>query len=414
MKSMNEKMKEKKSKIITYIVFIFTVTVVIFSSVSLIFPALLVTSIVGSESNVNSFELGVWAIPFFVINLTILGFGLLYYRQLLPSVINKFFKSVLNFELSRKYTIIAFLTIIGIYIIFSSGELTLKEEDVWNDWKVLGEVIDEFPSGGEGPDGLRVLYVKNFLLYSSQQVFQNVKIIPFIGSITLVFLTYFFTVQLSQKRFAGLIAVIILLQSHSFLRYDTTATFSNFWVSFYLFSLYVIYKKWPLSPLTYVASLFSKPVTVAFFPMTLFFISRTSIPKKTKILLMISYLIIAGSLGGALFLAEGLGYGKMVKSFDYVDFVNGFTALAFQLRIDGLVLMFLLPLVFGLFLRSRNGIKEAESIMVFIAGIILSVPLVAGFTEFNIQPYRWIPLIVFFAIGVGVLLSKTLPNRSEN
>ena len=411
---MIDKMEGKKSEIITHIVLIFTLTVVIFSLVSLIFPALLVTSIVGSVSDVNSFELGAWAIPLLAVNLPILGFGLLYYRHLLPSVINKFFKSVLNFELSRKYTIIAFSIIIGIYIIFTAGELTQREIDVWKDWEILGKIIEEFPAGGEDKPGIRSLYVKNFLLYSSQQVFQNVKIIPFISSITLVFLTYFFTFQITRKRFAGLIAVIILLQSHTFLRYDTTATFSNFWVSFYLFSLYIIYKKWALSPLAYVASIFSKPLTVAFFPLTLFFIYRTKIPKKTKILLTISYLIISGALVGALFLAEGLGYGERLTSFEYIDFVSGFTSWAFQLRIDGLVLMFLLPLVFGLFLRSRNGIKEAESIMVLIAGILLSVPIVAGFTEFNIQPYRWIPLIVFFAIGVGVLLSKTSPNRSEN
>lgn len=411
---MIDKMKEKKSEIISHIVLIFTFSVVIFSLVSLIFPALLVTSIVGSESDVNSFELGAWAIPLLAVNLPILVFGLLYYRHLLPSVINKFFKSILNFELSRKSAIIAFLVIIGIYIIITAGELTQREEDVWKDWEALGRIIEEFPSGGEDKPALRILYVKNFLLYSSQQVFQNVKIIPFISSITLVFLTYFFTVQITKKRFAGLIAMIILLQSHTFLRYDTTATFSNFWVSFYLFSLYIIYKKWALSPLAYVASIFSKPITIAFFPLTLFFIYRTKIPKKTKIRLTISYLIIAGALVGALFLAGGLGYGERLTSFEYIDFVSGFTSWAFQLRIDGLVLMFLLPLVFGLFLRSRNGIKEAESIMVLIAGIILSVPIIAGFTEFNIQPYRWMPLIVFFAIGVGVLLSKTSPNRSEN
>jgi len=288
---MIDKMEEKKSEIITHIVLIFTLTVVIFSLVSLIFPALLVTSIVGSESDVNSFELGAWAIPLLAVNLPILVFGLLYYRHLLPSVINKFFKSVLNFELSRKSAIIAFLIIIGIYIIFTAGELTQREEDKWKDWEALERIIEEFPSGGEDKPGLRTLYVKNFLLYSSQQVFQNVKIIPFISSITLVFLTYFFTVQITRKRFAGLIAVIILLQSHTFLRYDTTATFSNFWVSFYLFSLYIIYKKWALSPLAYVASIFSKPITIAFFPMTLFFIYRTKIRKKTRVILEIKGII---------------------------------------------------------------------------------------------------------------------------
>ena len=50
--------------------------------------------------------------------------------------------------------------------------------------------------------------------------------------------------------------------------------------------------------------------------------------------------------------------------------------------------------------------SAADSIMVIISGILLSVPILSGFTEFNIQPYRWIPLIAFFAIGVGVLLTK--------
>jgi len=78
------------------------------------------------------------------------------------------------------------------------------------------------------------------------------------------------------------------------------------------------------------------------------------------------------------------------------------------------VLVFLLPLTIGLYLKSRKGVIEADSIMVMIAGILLSVPLLTGFSYFNIQPYRWIPLIAFFAIGVGILLSKTSTNRSEN
>jgi hypothetical protein len=108
-----------------------------------------------------------------------------------------------------------------------------------------------------------------------------------------------------------------------------------------------------------------------------------------------------------LFAVGGLGYAKTLTEFSTVDFASGFASWAFQLRIDGLVLVFLLPVVVGLFIKSLQGNHEADSILVLIAGVLISVPLLAGFTQFNIQPYRWIPLIAFFAIGVGMLLSKS-------
>ena len=60
----------------------------------------------------------------------------------------------------------------------------------------------------------------------------------------------------------------------------------------------------------------------------------------------------------------------------------------------------------GLFLSSRKGILQADSIMVLIAGIIVIAPFLSGFTEITNQPYRFIPLVVFFAMGVGIIFSK--------
>jgi len=407
---MFEKIQVNKSRFITYIVFIFTLAIVILNTISVIFPALLLTSFANAESSVNPFELGSWAIPFFATNLSILAFGLLYYRKYFPDIITKGFKFILKFEVSQKTAIVAFTIIVGIYITFSVWELTLQEVQVWADWEILEPIIKSFPDGSEEHPGLRILYVNNFLLYISQEVFQNVKIIPFVASLALVFLTYFLTVKIARKRFAGLVATVILLQSHTFLRYDTTATYTNFWIVFYLASLYLIYKKWPLSSLAFVASVFSKALSMAFIPMTLFFVLRTKNPFKTKIGIIISYGIIFVMGMIALFAIGDLGYGKSISAFDSLDFLNGLTSWAFQLRIDGLVLIFLLPITVGLFLKSLKGKREADSILVLIGGVLLSAPLLAGFTEFNVQPYRWIPLIVFFAIGIGTLLSNTLSN----
>ena len=69
-------------------------------------------------------------------------------------------------------------------------------------------------------------------------------------------------------------------------------------------------------------------------------------------------------------------------------------------------MLFTIPLMVGLFLVSRKGVKHGESMMVFISGILLITPVLTAFTTQTNQPYRFVPLVVFFAVGVGVLLSK--------
>jgi len=404
---LNEKIMITNSRMITYVVFIFAIVIVVVNLISLLFPALLLTSTISPESRVNPFEIGAWTVPFLAANLAILAFGVLYYKQHLPSIVTRSFKFILGFEVSRKTATVAFAIILGIYVTLSAWELGIDEGSVWDDWQVVGPIIDSFPDGGEENLPLRVIYVNNFLLYMSQEILQNVKAIPFLASIAMVFLTYFLTVKISQKRFAGLVAAVVLLQSHTFLRYDTTATYTNLWTVFYLASLYLVYKRWPLSPVAFVASIFSKALSIAFIPMSLFFVLRSNTKPKVRLGLVISYLAIIAAGIAVLFTVGGLGYAKTLTEFSGVDFASGFASWAFQLRIDGLVLVFLLPVVVGLFIKSLQGKKEADSILVLIAGVLISVPLLAGFTQFNIQPYRWIPLIAFFAIGVGTLLSKS-------
>jgi len=227
---------------------------------------------------------------------------------------------------------------------------------------------------------------------------------PFLASISLLLLTYFFTVKITNKRFAGIVAMLILVQSSTFYNFDTIATYSNFWGLFYLLSLYLIYKKWYLSPISYIASIFSKPLTIAFVPLSLFFVFRAEIPKKIKIRTMIIYSALLAILA-TIMLSGGSDIGGTAP-FNLDDFWAGFTVWSFQLRTDGLFLVFILPLTVGLFLTSRKGFLQADSMLFLIAGIILAIPLLAALTYFNVHPYRFVPLVVFFAVGVGTLLSQ--------
>jgi len=399
-------LKNEKVNKISYAVFIATLTVVVINLVSVFFPALITTLSSGSPGGVDPFESSAWAIPILVINLVFLGFGILYYTERLPNSIRNSIKFIRNFEVSRKVAIIVIVVLLGLYIGFTIEELSVYEGDRWADYKRIEKVIEYYPYTVPGMEALSSRLVNSFLLYSSHTVFQNTHVVPFIASISLLLLTYFFTVKISKKRFPGIVAMVVLMQSHTFLQYDTLATYTNFWVLFYLLSLYLIYKRWYLSPISFLLSIFSKSLTVIFLPVTFFFTYKIPIPRKKKIYIMIAYVIV-----GALVVGIGSGSGESIfikSTFDYANFWDGFSTMAFQMRFDGLIFVSLLPVTIALFLVSRKGIPEADSMLVCILFTLLLSPITLGFSTFAMHPYRYMPFVVFFAVAVGTLLSKKI------
>ena len=144
-------------------------------------------------------------------------------------------------------------------------------------------------------------------------------------------------------------------------------------------------------------------LTVAFLPMSIFFVLSSDIPQKKKaFVVLVSTIIIIGGI--VIFATQNLAETEGV-GWSSNEFWAGVSTFANQVRHDGLVILFVLPLVFGLFMVSKRS-RYANSIMIMIAGILVIVPLISGFTEITNQPYRFVPLVFFFAIGVGALLSK--------
>lgn len=376
--------------------------------ISVVSPAFIITSVNQYPNNLDPFELGPLAVPLIGTNIILLGVGFAYYKKKLPQRIYKPIELVLNFEISKKTALVVGIIILAIYIGLSISELTINEEDQWPDFRILKDGLKIWPSGESSDIYVREQndrYVRMFLLSISQEIFQNIKILPFVASIALVIATYFLTTTISHKRFAGIVSMVVLLQSHTFLEFDTIAVYENFWVLFYVLSLYVIYKRWYLSSILYVLSVFTKAFVSPFLLMTIFSIYRANIGKKRKILTLISYgLAVALILG--IFVAGESIYGSLIRV-DYTQFLIGFSAWYNQMRSDVFLILAILPLTFGLFLTSRRGIFDADSILVLMAGILLLGPFLALLTDFYfILPYRYIPLIVFFAVGIGVFLSK--------
>jgi len=400
--------KIENSLKVSYVVFFCTLTTVLLTLTAMIFPALFSSYFGLYTENLEPFEIGHQAIFIITTNAIIFGLGFLYYKKKIPLTLNNAIEKVRTFELSKRVTLVSLFVIIGVYVGFSIPELFIDESTQWGDYEVLEKALGLWPFGES--DNVFVQeqndrYVRMFLLDVSRDLFQNIKILPFIATILVVGFTYLIAAQFCQKRFAGIISVIVLLQSHIFLKFDTIAVYENFWVLFYLISLYAIRKKWFLSPVFYILAFFTKAYVAPYFLMTLFTAYRSEISKGKKIVILISYVAIVGLAIALIFLGETV-YPDVIE-INYNKFILGFQGIASQLRFDFFFIMTILPVTVGLLLLSKNKLKESDSILILIFGTIIASPVLVMFTShYDIHAYRFIPLIVFFSIGVGMFFSK--------
>jgi len=404
-----EKLVKIKPSPVSWIVFFFTIVMLIISLIPVVFPVLITTSFTAvndleqlgiTGAPVEPFETGPLAVPLFITSGIVFGLAILHFKNKVPQL-SKTFQFVFDFEVSRKTALVTMMVILSIYIIATAGELA--EEEKWEDYVDVKNRVETW-----SPDDIIQSFephVRYLFITASMTLFGNYAVIPFLTSITLLVMVYFFTKEIAHKRFAGLVAMVILLQSNIFLVFDTSVAYTNFWILFYLLSLYFMYKAWPLSPISYIVSIGAKVLTISFLPMSIFFLLRCSISRKKKII--ISGIFIGLVIIGFLILSTGTYFpvGIEQESFFSDEFWIGFTSFATQLRFEGLVILFLIPLTVGLLFASTKN-KHAESMMVMIGGMLLISPIVTGFSDQTNQPYRFVPLVTFFAVGIGILLSK--------
>ena len=401
------------SNVLSYLVFLSTISIVIISLFAIIFPGFFISIYFPYNVEIVPFEPSIWLIPVSSFSFVFLVLGFVYYKRKLPVQVYKCIQFILNFEISKRITVILGIIIFVFYIGFSVNELSINEDGQFpDDYDILITALQIWPSTES--DDIYVQeqnsrYVRMLLLVSSIEIFQNIKILPFVASISLLIVTFFLTYQISHKRFSGIVALLIILQSHTFLFFDTVAVYENFWILFFLISLYLINRKWQLSSILYLLALFSKAFIFVFFLSTIFYIYRARISSRKKIWAMCSYggviLIIL-----AVFSFGDSVYGDIINISDS-EFFLALNTLGYTLRYDVFIILSLLPVTIGLFFTSRRGFLQADSILILILASLLAGPFISMLTGFYLQqvlilPYRLLPLIVFVAIGIGVFLSK--------
>ena len=397
--------------LLSWAVFIPTVVIVFITLIPTVFPALITRTTspfnadVFSPNVINPFQSGVLAVPVIIVNIIILALGIAYYKRSKCKIL---ISKIATFEITKKQALIGIIVILAVFAAITAG--TMVKEETWVDYtavkqRVQSWDISQFDKSFEP-------HFRYLLLSTSLHIFGNIRVLPFVVSAALLLQTYFFTKKITGKRLAGIVSMVLLLQSDVFVSYSTTASYENSWILLYLFSLYMILKFWPPSPVPYFLSLFSKPLTLAFFPMSIYFIARSTLSRRTKIYSLASYGIVAVIIMGIASAYQSNFVGTAI-AFGASEFWQGFAAMAMQMRFDYVIVLFLLPLAVMLFFASRRGILHADSIMFFIFVTLLTAPLLTGFTDQTNQPYRFVSLSVFFAIGAGILLSGKSRNQQS-
>jgi len=405
----------ENSQTVSYVVFFCTLVVVLLTLTPVIFPALYSSFFGMFTENLDPFELGYQSVFFIVSNILILGFGVAYYKKKIPSLVYNVVEKIRTFEIPKRVAMMSLAVILVVYIGLSAPELFIDEGEQWSDYSaVLIPALEIWPFGESDDIYIQEQndrYVRMLLLDASLDVFQNIKLLPFIASILVVVFTYLVAVQFCQKRFAGIISVIILLQTYTFLKFDTTAVYENFWVLFFLISLYVIEKKWFLSPVFYILAFYTKAYVAPFFLLTLFTTYRSQVSRRTKIAILISYIIIVSAAVAIIVLGDTV-YPDVIEV-NSNKFILGFQVIIAQLRFDLFFIIALLPVTIGLMFLSKNKLKHADSILILIFGTIIASPILVTFTyHYEILPYRFIPLLIFFSIGVVMFFAKKSVNNS--
>ena len=403
----NKDFERKPNSTVVWFICSIGIFVVSFSLISVVFPGLII-SIVDTNLFGETFEIGAMGMPFLIVNVVIFSLIVLGIKQRLPNAFTDVIQRILSFDISKRNSFVILIIILLIYVVVTVNELSIYELNQYGDFLVLEKAVKIWPEQESENKYLAEQldrHVRMGLLVASEEVFNNIKIIPYLASIFLLITTYFLTVKLSEKNFTGLIAVILILQSSTFYVYDTIAVYENFWVLFYVFSIYLIFKKPKFSSVFFILSIFSKAIFVLWLPISILVTLLSDIPKDKKIFVIITHILVI-IISVIIFQYSDAVYGNVVD-IEVSEFWIGFTTLSSNLRFDILLLLLLLPVSVGLFIKARRGSKNSISLLVLISGTILVTPVLEMITDYYfVYPYRYVPLVVFFAIGLSTLFSK--------
>jgi hypothetical protein len=354
---------------------------------------------------------GIWTYPILLFGAALGTMGMLYRKR--TAVVRIIVARLFSFEVSKRIALFVLAGLLLAFIAMNYGKLFQEETFLDYTGNVKPEAenynITTSPFGGDAYEGNRILFqVRGFLNHASLQLFGIITMIPFLASLAVLVLTYLTTLEITGKRFAGILAFAFLVQSPIFSYYSASPTYNNYWVLFFLLSLYLVVKRSVVSPVMFYLSISSKSLAALFAPFSAFFLARSDSSRRKKIALILPYAVFVVIMAAVI--ARG-GFEGVRLAVDEGEFWDGLNSVPILLQKEGLLLVLLLPIAIGLFMAMRRGVIYADAVCLLIGGAFFIYALLEGLTNIENLDYRMIPLLAFTGMGLGTVFSN---NNSKN
>jgi hypothetical protein len=250
--------------------------------------------------------------------------------------------------------------------------------------------------------------VHYLLLIASNEMTGKYSTFVLISSFLLLCMTYLFTSKITGKRYAGLVAVMITLQSSIFYNYDTSVTYPSFWCLLYISALYFTITNWKLSIPLYALSIPAKALTASFLPASIAFIAFSNVPRKQKWNICIGFTLVfvLGFAFSYMMNSYGNPSAWIPVKFNSFGFIEGLGSWANSFRDDHTTFVLLFVVLFGMIALNKVKVPYTKSIAFCIILILAHSVFLRGLTTYDTFPYRLLPIVSLISIGFGVMISN--------
>jgi len=239
----------------------------------------------------------------------------------------------------------------------------------------------------------------------SSEVLGFENLIPYLFGVSLIPITYLFAKEITHKRLVGIITILILVTSGNFYLFNSV-TYEQSWVVFLFISLYLILRGNISANLFYFLSIISKPLALLYLPLILYFILQTKIKAKVQFIASLITLIVCliFAFSGSQIITGGGEIEVNKEEFEY-----GLLMWFYLLDSSWLVAVSI-PLVIIKLITNRRD-STSRILLIFILGIISTVPAIEGFTTQINHAYRFVPLVIFVGTAIGFIITNWIDKQ---
>lgn len=302
----------------------------------------------------------------------------------------------------------SFLIVIGILIAYTSlsvGELFVDECSGFGDCYDFDRRMARLSIWNYGwiiSDYRHLVHMG--LIELSDVLFHNYKVLSLASSVLLLVFTFALTQKLTGNNIGGIISMVVLIQSSIFYNYDTSLVYPSFWALLFIFCIYITTtNRWYLYPIPFLISVPAKALTALFLPALFFFMWFYN--KKASMIFPATLIPIALVVINEL-QSPNIGGVFLFDRFVLMDFLGGFVSWMWQGFANDQSTLLLLVIFGFLMFFNRKTIPHANAILSLIIGIVLTSPVLTGFTTYSIWPYRMVPLVAVIGVCVGLVIAN--------